>query len=97
MPITKQQFEQLEPDIKQQIMFMPLSLCLFTVCAENIIWNSIVGRNITNQVYADNTTLMTERAVIYTALMMTNLDSVKETETSFNDKELYSQKAMIFF
>ena len=45
--------------------------CLFNLYAEYILWNAglddskaainIAGRNINNLIYADNTTLMTER------------------------------------
>ena len=57
-----------------------LSLCLFNLCAEYIVWNprldeaqagiKITGRNISNLRYADDTTLMEESKEELKSLLM---------------------------
>ena len=57
-----------------------LSLCLFNLCAEYIVWNprldeaqagiKIAGRNINNLSYADDTTIMSESEEELKSLLM---------------------------
>ena len=77
-----------------------LSLCLFNLYAEYIIWNAgldeaqsgirIAGRNINNLRYADDTTLMVEREAELKSLLM----KVKE-ESGKAGLKLHIQKTKI--
>ena len=64
-----------------------LSLCLFNLYAENIMWNAgldeaqawikIAGRNINNLRYADDTSLMAESKELKSLLMKVKEESEK--------------------
>ena len=77
-----------------------LSLCLFNLHAEYIMWNArmdesqdgikIAGRNINNRRYADDTTLLFGR------ITMTNLDSVLKSRNITLPTKVCIIKAVVF-
>ena len=100
MQVTKQ---QVKLDIEQQtgsklgmeyVKARILSLCLFNLYAEYIMWNAgldkaqagikISGRNINNLQYADDTTLMAENEEELKSLMMKMKEESKRAGLKLN-------------
>ena len=92
MKVKKQQLEvdmeqQTVPNCERVCQGCILSSCLFNLYAEYIMWNvsldeaqagiKIVGRNINNLRYADDTTIMAESKELKSLLMKVEEDSEK--------------------
>ena len=71
-----------------------LSPCLFNFYAENIMWNvgldeswtgiKIVGRNVNNLIYADDTTLMAESEEELMSLLMRMKEESEKVDLKLN-------------